>query len=82
MALPFCGFTDLSDDRGAWSQSQAQISLCSLSIPAWLLLCPQNPRADVQVSHSYLEVTMALHIFFVVILKAYLSRAKNRTYFM
>ena len=41
--------------------------LCSLSIPAGLLLSLQNPRANVQASHSYLEVTMALHIFLVVV---------------
>lgn len=63
-------------------QQSGETLLCSLSIPAWLLLSLQNPRANVQASHSYLEVIMALHIFFVVILKAYLSRAKNRTYFM
>lgn len=39
-------------------------SQSSLSIPAWPLLCLHVPRAKVQATHSYLEVAVALHIFF------------------
>lgn len=58
---------------------RGRFSLPSLSIPAWLLWIL---RTNVQATHSHLEVTVALHTFFVVVLKTYLSRAKDRTYFM
>lgn len=55
-------------------------SQSSLSISAWSLLCLHIPKANMQAIRSYLEVTVALNVFFFK--KTYLSRAKDRTYFM
>lgn len=76
------GLPELSEEEAEGRAPAVRGNSSLFSISAWLLLSLQNPRANVQASHSYWEVIMALHIFFIVTLKAYLSRAKNRTYFM
>lgn len=40
-------------------------SQSSLSISAWSLLCLHIPKANMQAIRSYLEVTVALNVFFL-----------------
>ena len=72
--------SEMESDNEA-SKPGKNYSLSSLSIRAWPLLCLHILRANAQAIHSYLEVTVALHIFFFF-KKTYLSRVKDRTYFM
>lgn len=61
------GFPEPSEEEtedGA-SKPGKNVSLSSLSIPAWPLVCLHILIANAQAIHSYLEVTVALHIFFL-----------------